>query len=470
MNNNYRNLISGELIDTENHLEIINPAKETLFAVCPDSGEKELDDAVAAARNAFDSWSRQPLESRREVVRGMAAIVAKNKDELIKILVSEQGKPISNATQEVDFTSFFAMTTAEIDLAPVTLVDNDAMRIEEHYTPLGVVGAIAPWNYPLLLGFWKVFAALVAGNCVILKPSPYTPLATLKAAEYMADKVPPGVLNVLSGGDELGAAITGHDGIDKISFTGSCPTGKKIMQSAAISLKRVTLELGGNDAAIVLSDVNPKEVAERIFWTAFNNSGQICMAIKRLYVHEEIYEEMCQALLEVASTVVVGDGFDAETMLGPVQNKMQFDKVCSLIKDVRNSSARILIGGEVPEGPGYFIPVTLVADATDGDRIVDEEPFGPILPIIKFSDVDEVIERANATDFGLGGSIWTNDTRLGSELAQRLSCGTAWVNQHSVVLPDVPFGGIKQSGFGVEGAIEGLHSFCNTQVINVAKN
>jgi len=466
----FRILIGGQLQDTDTHLDVLNPATEKVYATCPNAGIQELDSAVAAAASAFVTWSNEPLETRREAVRGMAAVIAQNKAELVDILVHEQGKSIENASQEVDFTSYFAMTTAGLDLTPTTLVDNDAMRVEEHYMPMGVVGAIAPWNYPLLLGFWKVFAAITAGNTVVLKPSPYTPLATLKAAEYLAELVPAGVLNVLSGGDELGAAMTAHDGIAKISFTGSSPTGKKILASAASSIKRTTLELGGNDAAIVLPDTDPKEVAERIFWSAFKNSGQICMAIKRLYVHEDIYDEMCDALTDIARTVVVGDGTQSTTVLGPVQNKMQFDKVCSLIDDVKKTSARFLIGGEVSESPGYFVPVSLVADAKDGERIVEEEAFGPVLPIIKFSDVDDVIKRANSSEFGLGGSVWTKDEKQGAALALRLECGTAWVNQHSVVLPDIPFGGLKNSGLGLEGAAEGLRGFCNKRIVNVAKS
>ncbi len=465
----YKMTIGGELVDSNQTLDVINPATEQVFATCPEATKEQLDAAVEAAQTAFPDWSRRPIDERKDLVRQLAAKVAEHRDELIGLLVKEQGKPISNATKEVEFTSYFAMTTAGLNLAPEVLRDDDQMKVEAHYKPLGVVGAIAPWNYPLLLAYWKVFAALVAGNCVVLKPSPYTPVTTLKAAQLFNDMLPPGVLNVVSGGDELGRWIVEHPGIAKISFTGSSATGKKIAAAAAGTLKRVTLELGGNDAAVVLDDADPEEIAEKIFWTAFNNSGQICMAIKRLYVQEAVYDRMCDALTKLAEGVTVGDGGDETSMLGPVQNQMQFDRVCGILEDTKQRGRRFLTGGEVPEQPGYFVPVTLVAEAEEGDRLVDEEPFGPVLPIIKFNDVDEVITRANASEYGLGGSVWTNNIERGQELAAKMDSGTVWVNQHSVVLPDIPFGGAKNSGLGCEGADEGLKNFCQLQVVNVAK-
>ncbi len=469
--NPFRLLVGGELRSSSTgSFGVVNPSNEEVFAEAPDASAADLDQAVSAAEAAFQSWSNTPVDERRALIRRMAEVLAAHHDELVEILVREQGKSVANATQEVTFVSYFANETANIDLEPRVLRDDERMRVEQHYRPMGVVGAIAPWNYPLLLGYWKVFAALATGNTVVLKPSPYTPLATLRAAELFADVVPAGVLNVLSGGDALGAAMTAHPGIQKISFTGSCPTGRKILASAAADLKRVTLELGGNDAAIVLPDAQPDEIAEKIFWAAFNNSGQICMAIKRLYVHRDLHDDVCDALVAIAKQVKVGDGFASDTILGPVQNAMQFDKVCGLIDDVRRTDARVLTGGEITQRPGYFVPVTLVADARDGQRVVDEEAFGPVLPIIRFDDPEEALHLANSTSFGLGGSVWTEDVERGRALAQQLRCGTAWVNQHSVVLPDIPFGGLKNSGLGVEGAVDGLHSFCDSQILNLAKS
>jgi acyl-CoA reductase-like NAD-dependent aldehyde dehydrogenase len=263
--------------------------------------------------------------------------------------------------------------------------------------------------------------------------------------------------------------MTEHPGIDKIAFTGSVATGKKVLVSASSNLKRVTLELGGNDAAIVLDDVDPKEVAPGIFWAAFGNCGQICMAIKRLYVHEKIYEPMCRELAELARSVKVGDGFDSDVKIGPLQNKMQYDRVLGILEDTRKVGARILAGGHALDRPGYFIAPTIVADIKEGTRLVDEEPFGPVLPVLRFSDVEDAIRRANDTRYGLGGSVWTKDLQKGADIAARLEVGTAWVNQHSLLEPNAPFGGAKESGLGREYSIVGLKSYMESQVISVAR-
>ncbi len=277
---------------------------------------------------------------------------------------------------------------------PVEVIADDADKhIELRYRPLGVVGIITPWNAPVNLALGPLVSALYTGNTVILKPSPYTPLATLKVGELLNEVFPPGVVNVLAGGDELGAAMTAHAGIDKISFTGSVATGKKVLASAAATLKRVTLELGGNDPAIILDDVDVKAVAKKIFFASFVNSGQVCMAIKRIYAHESMYEDLCAALVEEAKKAKVGNGLDPATELGPVQNKMQYDKVVGLIEDTKKAGATFLAGGEVPPGPGYFLPPTLVTDIADDSRLVQEEQFGPIVPILKFSDIDDASAR-----------------------------------------------------------------------------
>jgi acyl-CoA reductase-like NAD-dependent aldehyde dehydrogenase len=312
-------------------------------------------------------------------------------------------------------------------------------------------------------------SALYTGNTFILKPSPYTPLATLKVGEIMKDVFPAGVVNVLAGGDELGAWMTEHPGIDKISFTGSVATGKKVLASTAATLKRVTLELGGNDPAIVLDDVDVKSVAKKVFFASFVNSGQVCMAIKRIYAHEKIYTELCEALVAEAKKAKIGNGLDPGTELGPLQNKMQYDKVVDLIKDTRKAGGKFLAGGEIPAGPGYFLPPTLVTDIADDSRLVQEEQFGPIVPILKFSDIDDALRRANDTRYGLSASVWTKDIARGAEIAARLEVGTAWVNQHRTTSAFVPFGGAKESGLGRQYSALGLKSYMEPEVISVAK-
>src|SRR5690606_20577115 len=309
---------------------------------------------------------------------------------------------------------------------------------------------------PPLFRSGPLVSALYTGNTVVLKPAPYTPLSTLKFGELFRELFPAGVLNVLAGGDELGAWMTEHADIDKISFTGSVATGKKVLASAAGTLKRVTLELGGNDPAIILDDVDPKAIAKKVFFASFVNSGQVCMAIKRIYAHESVYDALCDALVEEAKRAKVGNGLDPDTELGPIQNKMQYDKIVEIIEEAKRRGARILAGGVIPAGAGYFIPPTLIADVDEGSRLVREEQFGPVVPIMKFTDVEDAIRRANDTRYGLSGSVWTRDLERGAAIAAQLEVGTAWVNQHRATSAFVPFGGAKESGLGRQYSALGL--------------
>lgn len=462
-------LIGGQSISADATFGVVNPATEEVFAQAPEASRENLDAAVAAARTAFPAWRAKSLDERRAVLLAMADAVEADLPTLTELLTREQGKSLANAQFEVGGTAMWMRALATLELPVEVISEDDASRVELHRRPLGVVGAITPWNFPLLLSMWKVAPALLTGNTMVLKPSPYTPLAVMRFGEIVRDIVPAGVLNVVCGGDDLGRWITEHDDVDKISFTGSGPTGKKIMASASGNLKRITLELGGNDAAIVRGDANPAEIAQPIFDMAFQNSGQVCGAIKRLYVHEDVYEEMCEALVTLANEKTVGDGMAEGTDFGPVQNAMQYDIVCDLAKSAREDGGRFLVGGEPPEGKGYFFPLTIVADVTDGHRLVDEEPFGPILPVIRWSEDDDVIRRANDTRFGLGGSVWSADAEKATEMASQLETGSAWVNQHFSLSPFLPFGGVKESGMGVENGPWGLAEFTSSQVLNVKK-
>src|SRR5690606_23535969 len=347
--------------------------------------------------------------------------------------------------------------------------DDENVRIEVRRRPYGVVGAITPWNFPVLLAVWKIAPALLAGNTVVIKPSPFTPLSTPKLGEILRDALPPGVVNVVSGGGELGAWVSSHPRVGKMSFTGSVATGKKVAAAAAPDLKRYTLELGGNDAAIVLDDVNPDQVAEKLFWGAFANSGQVCSAIKRLYVHERIAAPLTEALARVAKSVKVGDGMQPDTQLGPINNKPQFERVVELLDDAKKAGAKVVVGGGPRPGDGYFVEPTLVTGIAEGTRLVDEEQFGPALPILTYRDLDEAVERANATMYGLSGSVWSAVPERAAEVAGKLECGTAWVNQHLAIAPNGPFGGAKWSGIGVENGPWGLLGFTEIQTVNIAK-
>lgn len=465
----FRHLIDGELVAGGDWLDVINPVTEKVFARCPSAGREQLNQAVAAARRAFTGWSRTAYDERAALLKKMAQALRENQDSLGELLTREQGKPFAQARDEIGRGSGQLEGLSSIRIAPEILLDDAHRHIELHYRPLGVVGIITPWNAPINLALGPLASALYTGNTMLLKPSPYTPLSTLKMGELMKDLFPRGVVNVLAGGDRLGQWMCEHPGIAKISFTGSVETGKKVMASAAATLKRITLELGGNDAAIVLEDVDPRSVAKKLYFAGTVNSGQVCMAIKRIYAHESIYDRLCEALAEEARKARLGDGLNPDTDLGPIQNKMQYEKLKGILEDTRKSGARILAGGELPDRPGYFVPPTIAADAKDDSRLVREEQFGPILPVMKFTDVEDAIRRANDTTYGLCGSVWTNDLERGAAIAGRLEVGTAWVNQHRATLPTVPFGGAKQSGIGRQYSILGLKSYLEPQVISVAK-
>jgi acyl-CoA reductase-like NAD-dependent aldehyde dehydrogenase len=455
---------------------VINPATSVAFADVSAGGICDLDAAVLAARAAFPSWSATPDGERQGVLHAIAAALEKNMSELMELVTKETGKPLKGlngvgAGMEVGGAIAWAHATADLELPIEIVQDNDEARVEVHRKPLGVVGSIPPWNWPLLIGIWHVIPALRAGNTVVIKPSSLTPVATARFVELANEILPPGVLNIVTATSDsgVGTAMALHSGIDKIVFTGSTAVGKTIMHNAAGNLKRLTLELGGNDAGIVLSDVDPKKFAPKIFGAGFHNNGQTCACLKRLYVHESIYDELCSELANIAKRTIVGDGLNSETELGPVQNKAQLDYVEELLDDALAHGARIVCGGQRIKRDGYFFEPTVVADVTDGIRIVDEEQFGPILPVIKYSDVDDAIRRANASPFGLGGSIWSNDTKRAARLAKRLECGTAWVNEHGAIQPNAPFGGVKQSGVGVEFGQHGLEEYTSIQTLKVMK-
>lgn len=466
-------IINGNKVDAEDHFNVYNPATEEIIAQCPAATEENLNAAVTAAREAFPAWSKTSDDQRKEKVNALADIISNNMNELAQLITQEQGRPLNGigfgSFAEVGGSEYWTRCTAELTLPIEIAEETDTHRAEIHRKPLGVVGSITPWNFPLLIAIWHVIPAIRSGNTVVLKPSSFTPLVALRFVELAQEVLPPGVLNIITGEGGMGRLITSHPDIDKIVFTGSTATGKNIMKNASDSLKRLTLELGGNDAAIILPDIDVKENASTIFESAFINNGQTCAALKRLYVHEDIYEEMCEELTIIANTVTVANGMEEGAQLGPIQNRAQFELVRELVDDAKRSGARILTGGDAPEGIGYFYPVTLVADISDGTRLVDEEPFGPVLPIIKYSDVEDALQRANDNPNGLGGSVWSGNPAQALELAKRLECGTAWINNHASLSPNVPFGGVKQSGVGVEFSTHGLKEFTSIQSIVIPK-
>jgi acyl-CoA reductase-like NAD-dependent aldehyde dehydrogenase len=462
-------LIDGESSPAQAHLDVVNPATGEVFARCPAAGRAELDRAVVAARRAFSAWSELSFEQRTTAIKRMAEVLKANADQLAELLTREQGKPLQQSKDEINRAATLTEGMLKIRFATETIVDDAEKRIELRYVPLGVAGIITPWNAPINLAIGPLVSALYTGNTVVLKPSPYTPLSTLKIGELIRDIFPRGAVNFLAGGDALGQWMTEHPGIDKISFTGSVATGKKVMASAAGTLKRVTLELGGNDAAIVLDDVDPKAVAPKLFFAGFVNSGQVCMAIKRIYAHEKIYDALCEALAEEARKWTVGDGLNPATKLGPIQNRMQYDKVLGVIEDTKNAGGRFIAGAEQPKSPGYFVNPAIVTGLDESSRLVREEQFGPVVPVLKFTDVNDAVRRANDTRYGLSGSVWSRDPERAAAIAAKLEVGTAWVNQHRATAANVPFGGAKESGIGRTYSELGLKAYMEPRVISVLK-
>lgn len=463
--------IAGKLVSTDAHFDVFNPATGEVFAKAPSGSPEQLEAAIAAAKDAFKTWSLLSYDQRQSYLDAYADALLEHRDELARLLTLEQGKPLKTmAEPEVDQAISWIRQIAARRIPVEIVEENDNHIVELHHTPLGVVGAITPWNFPVLLALWKVAPALITGNTMVIKPSPFTPLTTLRFGQIAQSVLPAGVLSVVSGGNELGPQMTAHPDIAKISFTGSTETGKHVIRSAAGTVKRLTMEMGGNDAAIVMPDADWQAIIPQLYWGAVGNSGQWCVGIKRLYVHSSYRAEFVAAFVEYAQQQVMGDGLDPAVTVGPVQNKMQYDKVRSFLDDIKANGYQVVLGGEVDESrPGYFIPVTVVDNPPESSMIVQQEQFGPIVPIIAYDDVDDVVARANDSPFGLGGSVWGCDTQAAVAVANRLETGMVWVNEIHTQGVDVPFGGHKQSGIGTEHGHEGRLLFTNPKTVLIKK-
>ena len=451
-------LIDGRLTNAEGNARshVLNPATGKAFTTVPEASRGDLERAIASAKRAFKSWKNTPFQERAACLRKFGDLLAERQAEFAKALTMEQGKPLAFATGEVALTVRKCYSLSEENVLKPEVVSEDKRgRVELHYVPRGVVGGITPWNFPMAMAANKLFPAVITGNTVVLKPSPHTPLTTVMMGEIAVEAFPPGVINILSGGNELGRWIVDHPDIVHISFTGSAATGKNIMRSAAGTLKKLTLELGGNDAAIVMPHTNIDEVAPQIFGSAMFNSGQTCIAIKRVFVHESQYEDFVQKMGKIADAATIGDGLEDGVVYGPMNNKMQFERISELVDDAKKNGGRIVAGGGKAVLPGreggFFFKPTIVADLKDDDRLVKEEQFGLALPILKYKEVDEALERANSSEYGLGGSVWGPDAEKAAEVAVQLESGMSWVNQHLAGNENAPFGGVKSSGIGREG-------------------
>ena len=465
----YDALLASITPDTGETRTILDPATGTPVGEAPVHTVEDLERAITAAEAAQPGWASLGHEARSAALLKAADAVERSAEELARLLSREQGKPLNgpNARFEVGACATWLRATATTPLDPEIVVDDGETYAELHYKPIGVVGAIGPWNWPMMITVWQIAPALRMGNTVVVKPSEYTPLSVLALAKVLNEELPDGVLTVVSGDREVGARLAEHPAVGKIMFTGSTAAGRAIIKSSADTVKRLTLELGGNDAGIVLPDADPKAIAEGLFWGAFINTGQTCAALKRLYVHDDIYDAVCEELTAVAKAMPMGVGLDENNVLGPLQNRAQYDVVAELVEAARESGARILLGGNPDaDQPGHFYPATLVADIDNDNPLVAEEQFGPALPIIRYSTVDEAVAKANALDVGLGASVWSPDIAEARKVAARIQAGTVWINKHGAVDPRVPFGGAKQSGYGLEFGAEGLKALGVPQVIN----
>lgn len=465
----YAMLINGRLVAGATTVPVIDPATGEAFALAPAADQDQLNEAVAAAKAAFSSWKQVELTERAVLVRRIADAVEARREEIARIITLEVGKPIEAARADVDLSLMWARQVAEVELKPEVLQDDEQAYVELHYKPIGVVAAIIPWNFPFFQTLYKMVPALLTGNTVVIKPAPTSPLNAMLLAEILHELLPPGVVNIVGDDGSLGPHLSSHPDVGKVSFTGSTAAGRQVMASGAATLKRIVLELGGNDAAIVMADADVDTVASGIFSWAFMNSGQVCINIKRIYVPDTLYERFCTAFADLANAAVIGHGLDEATQFGPLQNERQYQTVLRAL-EVAKRDGTVIAGGEPLPGDGYFVPLTVVRDIDESSPLVREETFGPIRSILKYSSLDDAIRRANDTQYGLGGSVWGQDVAAATQVAARLESGTAWVNTHFALAPHVPFGGRKQSGLGVEFGLEGIHEFTDRHVIHVARS
>jgi acyl-CoA reductase-like NAD-dependent aldehyde dehydrogenase len=447
-------------------LTVINPATGVAVAEVPVCHEDQLDAAFTAAALAWPAWARDE-SLRRSLMGELKQAIGAAREELVSLLVLETGKPPGLAGLDITASELWLEYFSEIDMPRVRLHDDESVRIDLGYRPLGVVAAIVPWNFPIASAMCKIAPALRAGDTVVVKPSPFTPLATARLGEIIGGVLPSGIVQVVIGDDELGAAMTRHPVPRKVSFTGSIAAGKKVAMAAGADLKRVTLELGGNDAAILLDDVDIASVVPSLLARAFFNTGQACALPKRIFVPETIYDDAMDAFCAAASAIRLGT--DSDSDMGPLATRPQFDRICDLVDDALAAGSTPVVGGKPVDGPGYFFQPTIFRGADDGQRIVDEEQFGPVLPVLSYRTLDEAVRRANQTMFGLCGSVWGTDTDRAAAVAERLECGVSYVNAHGVHGPYMPMPGAKWSGVGIENGIEGLLEFTQRHVMFQAR-
>jgi len=458
----------------ERWIPVINPATGEVIDQVPEGTLQEVDEAVSAAQSALDNWAKKTARERGMILYQAAGNVREQHQELARLLTMEQGKPLRDAVDEIrgfaNILEFFAGISGAMNGDFIALGSlGDALVKRE---PIGVCGAIIPWNMPAIIMGWKVAPALLAGNTLVFKPSSSAPLTCLSLASSLERSgLPPGVLNVVTGkGEVVGEGIARHPAIRKISFTGDRATGFRIQELARSHLKDISLELGGSDPMIVWKDADIGKAVSGVIKGRFYNAGQTCTAVKRLYVHHDIAKEFVVRLKNKVEAIRVGNGLDPGSDMGPLSGKPQLDNVMSFVNTVeKKGQGTILTGGNVmtggTHGKGFFYAPTLVIDTTPECILLQQEVFGPVLPVVPVNDLETAIAKANSTPYGLGASIWTNDLSVVHEVFSSVAAGVVWVNRHLTIPPEVPFGGVKESGIGRENGIAAYHTYTRTKTL-----
>ena len=475
-------LIDGKWLDAASgqHFDVSNPANEQQIAKVAQGSKEDVDLAVKAARHAFDNgaWAKLKATDRSKLIWKIGDLIEQHNDELAYLETLDNGKPFSVAQVAdvplaADLFRYMAgwCTKIEGNTIPISVpyAPNSQYHAFTLREPVGVVGQIIPWNFPLLMAAWKLGPALATGCTVVLKPAEQTPLSAIRLGQLIQEAgIPDGVVNIVTGFGDAGAALAAHDDVDKVAFTGSTEVGKSIVQAAAGNLKKVTLELGGKSPNIIFKDADLKTAIPGAASAIFFNHGQCCCAGSRLYVEQEVFDEVSAGIAEEASKIKLGDGFDLDTQMGPLVSKEQFERVTGFLDRGRTAGANAICGGTAPDMEGFFVQPTVLTNTDESMEVIREEIFGPVVAAMPFRDMNDLMNRANNSSYGLAAGVWSNDITKAHQAARAIKAGTVWVNCYNVFDAALPFGGYKQSGWGREMGHAALDNYLETKAVCVS--